>query len=113
MLKDEAMYFYKTNFDYAKPKNLLKKKETFFKQVTIEDNSNELNEGFEVLFDFVELIYILKAMQEERKHGRLIFSVFCICCSNKNSAKNLSNAPRDILRSVASSRGSAATLPSI
>lgn len=62
---DDPMYFYKTNFDYAKPKNLLKKKETFLKQVTVEDNSNELNEGFEVFFDFVELIDILKAMQEE------------------------------------------------
>ncbi|MCU7667452.1 hypothetical protein [Bacillus thuringiensis] len=61
---NDPMYFYKTDFDYAKPKNLLNRKETFLKQVTVGENSNELNEGLEVFFDFVELIDVLKAVQE-------------------------------------------------
>ncbi|MFJ8414056.1 hypothetical protein ACQKNN_13310 [Bacillus paramycoides] len=64
---DDPMYFYKTDFDYAKPKNILNRKdrkETFLKQVTAGENSNELNEGLEVFFDLVELIDVLKAVQE-------------------------------------------------
>ncbi|WP_267379615.1 SMI1/KNR4 family protein [Bacillus sp. GM_Baccil_2] len=40
------------------------RKETFLKQVTAGENSNELNEGLEVFFDLVELIDVLKAVQE-------------------------------------------------
>lgn len=59
---DDPMYFYKTDYDYAKPKNPLHRKEAFLKQFAGEDN--ELNEGIEVFLDFVELIDVLKAMQE-------------------------------------------------
>ncbi|HDR7257905.1 TPA: hypothetical protein QCX12_001552 [Bacillus paranthracis] len=64
---DDPMYFYKTDFDYAKPKNILNRKdrkEAFVKQVTAGENSKELNEGLEVFLDFVELIDVLKAVQE-------------------------------------------------
>ncbi|MDM5375224.1 hypothetical protein QUF96_27855 [Bacillus bombysepticus] len=61
---DDPMYFFKTDYDYTKPKKPLNRKETFLKQVTVGENSNELNEGLEVFFDFVELIDVLKAVQE-------------------------------------------------
>ncbi|XLP21843.1 hypothetical protein ACFMB7_25480 [Bacillus toyonensis] len=64
---DDPMYFYKTDFDYAKPKTILNrknKKEAFLKQVTAGENGKELNEGLEVFLDFVELIDVLKATQE-------------------------------------------------
>ncbi|MES9697343.1 hypothetical protein ABWK42_08510 [Bacillus sp. JJ927] len=64
---DDPMYFYKTDYDYAKPKNILNRKdrkETFLKQVTAGENSKDLNEGLEVFFDLVELIDVLKAVQE-------------------------------------------------
>ncbi|MBJ8006724.1 hypothetical protein [Bacillus cereus] len=64
---DDPMYFYKTDFDYAKPKNVLNRKdrkEAFLKQVTVGENGKEFNEGLEVFLDFVELIDVLKAVQE-------------------------------------------------
>ncbi|MGN4423545.1 hypothetical protein ACTFQN_06790 [Bacillus cereus group sp. MYBK30-1] len=64
---DDPMYFYKTDFDYAKPKNILNRKdrkEAFVMQVTAGENSKELNEGLEVFLDLVELIDVLKAVQE-------------------------------------------------
>ncbi|MBJ7986911.1 hypothetical protein [Bacillus cereus] len=64
---DDPMYFYKTDYDYANPKNILNRKdrkETFLKQVTAGENSKDLNEGLEVFFDLVELIDVLKAVQE-------------------------------------------------
>lgn len=64
---DDPMHFYKTDFDYAKPKNILNRKnrkEVFLKQVTVGENSKELNEGLEVFFDLLKLIDVLKALQE-------------------------------------------------
>ncbi|MGG0299575.1 hypothetical protein ABEY59_05475 [Bacillus albus] len=64
---NDPMYFYKTDFDYAKPKTILNKKdrkETLLKRATVGENSKELNEGLEVFFDFVELIDVLKAVRE-------------------------------------------------
>lgn len=63
----DPMYFYKTDFDYAKPKNLLNRKENFLNHVTLSyqgEITPELIEGFEVFFDFVELIDVLKATTE-------------------------------------------------
>ncbi|MED1114025.1 hypothetical protein [Bacillus paramycoides] len=63
----DPMYFYKTNFDYAKPKNIFNRenrKEALLKQVTVGANSKELNEGLEAFLDLVELIDVLKAVQE-------------------------------------------------
>ncbi|MGM1462929.1 hypothetical protein [Bacillus cereus group sp. BceL310] len=58
---DNPMYFYKTDYDYAKPKKPLDRK----KQVADGENNHNRRDGIEVFFDFVELIDVLKAMQEE------------------------------------------------
>ncbi|HFK1498008.1 TPA: hypothetical protein ACGXMW_002258 [Bacillus paranthracis] len=60
----DPLYFYQTNFDYTKSKNRLNRKDVFFKHIDLshsEDITSELNEGFEVFLEFVELIDILKA----------------------------------------------------
>ncbi|HDX9711788.1 TPA: hypothetical protein ROY21_003685 [Bacillus cereus] len=62
---DDPMYFYKTDYDYAKPKNPLHRKEALLKQVADGENNQDLRNGIEVFFDFVELIDVLKAMKEE------------------------------------------------
>ena len=62
-IKDPG-YCYQTNFNYTKPRNPLKYKEKFFDDVSLSHKgavSPELKEGFEVFFDFAELIDILKA----------------------------------------------------
>ncbi|MCR6462280.1 hypothetical protein NXB04_26680 [Bacillus paranthracis] len=62
-IKDPA-YFYQTNFNYTKPRNQLNCKENFLEYISSSHKGTvtpELNEGFEVFFDFVELIDILKA----------------------------------------------------
>ncbi|MCU5328199.1 hypothetical protein [Bacillus wiedmannii] len=61
---DDPMYFYKTDYDYAKPKNPLHRKEALLKQVAGGNNNHELKDGIEVFFEFVELIDVLKAVQE-------------------------------------------------
>lgn len=61
---DDPMYFYKSDYDYAKPKNSLHRKEALLKQVAGEDN-HELKDGIDVFFEFVKLIDVLKAVQEE------------------------------------------------
>ncbi|PHD06622.1 hypothetical protein COF45_25160 [Bacillus wiedmannii] len=61
-IKDPA-YFYQTNFNYTKPRKQLNCKENFFEYINSsrkETINPELNEGFEVFFDLVELIDILK-----------------------------------------------------
>ncbi|MCC2382004.1 hypothetical protein [Bacillus cereus] len=60
---DDPMYFYKTDYDYNKPKSILNRKEMALKLVGGEDN-HELNEGIEVFLELVELIDVLKAAQE-------------------------------------------------
>ncbi|PGB04695.1 hypothetical protein [Bacillus toyonensis] len=62
-IKDPA-YFYQTNFNYTKPRNQLNCKEDFLEYISSSPKGNgtlELNEEFEVFFEFVELIDILKA----------------------------------------------------
>ncbi|MGE7888988.1 hypothetical protein ACQKN7_16695 [Bacillus cereus] len=61
---NDPMYFYKTDYNYAKPKNPLNRKENFKNHVALSNPGEitpELNEGLEVFFDFVDLIDILKA----------------------------------------------------
>ncbi|QWI25662.1 hypothetical protein EXW34_31315 (plasmid) [Bacillus mycoides] len=58
---EDPMYFYKTDYDYAKPKNILNRKEAFFEKNDIRDTDHELVEGLEVFLEFVELIDVLKA----------------------------------------------------
>ena len=64
---DDPMYFYKTDVNYAKPKNLLDRKGDFFKSIGFDHkniNNQEFKEGLEVFLEFVELIDILKATTE-------------------------------------------------
>ncbi|EOO17201.1 hypothetical protein HB665_28845 [Bacillus paranthracis] len=61
---DDSMYFYKTDYDYAKPKKPLHRKEALLKQVPGRNNNYELKDSIEVFFEFVELIDVLKAVQE-------------------------------------------------
>lgn len=60
---DDPMYFFKTNYDYKKPKNILNRKERALELVDDKDSS-ELNEGIEVFLELVELIDVLKVAQE-------------------------------------------------
>ncbi|MDA2770042.1 MULTISPECIES: hypothetical protein [Bacillus cereus group] len=60
---NDPMYFYKTDYDYNKPKSTLNRKEMALKPVDGEGN-HELNEGIEVFLELVELIDVLKAVQE-------------------------------------------------
>lgn len=56
-------YFYQTNFNYTKPRNQLNCRENFLEYIGSSHKGTvtpELNEGFEVIFDLVELIDILK-----------------------------------------------------
>ncbi|OJD60905.1 hypothetical protein [Bacillus sp. NH11B] len=61
---NDPMYFYKTDCNYAKPKNLLNHKENLLNYVA-SSNPGEitpgLKEGLKVFVDFVELIDVLKA----------------------------------------------------
>ncbi|CKF94247.1 MULTISPECIES: hypothetical protein [Bacillus cereus group] len=59
----DPMYFYKTDYDYNKPKSVLNRKEMALKPVGGDDN-HELNEGIEVFLELVQLIDVLKAAQE-------------------------------------------------
>ncbi|ONG61245.1 hypothetical protein [Bacillus cereus] len=61
---DDPMYFYKTDYNYAKPKDLLNHKENLLNLVALSNPGKitpGLNEGLEVFVDFVELIDVLKA----------------------------------------------------
>ncbi|MGE7888994.1 hypothetical protein ACQKN7_16725 [Bacillus cereus] len=60
---DDPMYFFKTDYDYKKPKNILNRKERALELVGDKD-SPELNEGIEVFLELVELIDVLKIAQE-------------------------------------------------
>ncbi|MED1092171.1 hypothetical protein [Bacillus paramycoides] len=57
---EDPMYFYKTDYDYRKPKVILDRRERALNLVG-DKNSHELDEGIEVFLELVELIDVLKA----------------------------------------------------
>ncbi|HDX9701703.1 TPA: hypothetical protein ROY42_005626 [Bacillus thuringiensis] len=59
----DPMYFYKTDYDYNKPRVIFNRKEIALKLVG-DKNNRELNDGIEVFLELAELIDVLKTGQE-------------------------------------------------